>query len=313
MLVIILMFILGLSLVIKGGDWFVDSSVNIAKISGLPEIFIGATIVSLATTSPELLVSATASYKGYTTMSVGNSLGSMICNMGLILGFLSILKPSNIHSKVFKIKSLILLSYTAILFILSLNKYITKKEGLFLLVLLIFYIIINSLILKKEKRIKSKLKVTKRKKTIISIKFIIGILAIIIGSNLLVNNGVLIAEMLKVPEAIISLTLIALGTSLPELVTAISAFKKGNTSISTGNIIGANILNGVLVLGVSSLISPLKILNQNLSIDYLVVFILTLILIIPSLKLKKVTRIQGILLFSIYILYLIVLYLVYLS
>ncbi|MTI68120.1 MAG: calcium/sodium antiporter [Firmicutes bacterium] len=313
MLVIILMFILGLTLVIKGGDWFVDSSVNIAKISGLPEIFIGATIVSLATTSPELLVSATASYKGYTTMSIGNSLGSMICNMGLILGFLSILRPSNIHSRVFKIKSLILMIYTGILFLLSLNKIINKTEGLFLLVLLIFYIIINSLILKKEKRIKRKLKVTNKEKIIISIKFIIGILAIIVGSNLLVNNGVLIAEMLKVPEAIISLTLIALGTSLPELVTAISAFKKGNTSISTGNIIGANILNGVLVLGVSSLISPLKILNQNLSIDYLVVFILTLILIIPSLKLKKVTRIQGILLFSIYILYLIVLYLVYLN
>ena len=308
MLTIYLLFILGFILVIKGGDWFVDSAVEIAKISGLPKIFIGATIVSVATTLPEVIVSLTAANQGHTTMAVGNAVGSMICNIGLILSITAIFGTVKANTKDFKAKVAILVACTAILFAFSYNGVITRLEAMFLLVLLVFYMYTNLMMLKKNSEMKAKSKnivVNRKELGRTMFYFVLGISAIIAGSNLMINNGVIIAEHLGVPEAVISLTLIALGTSLPELVTGVSSLIKGNEDIGLGNIIGANILNAVLVIGASGTVTDLTIIPQNISLDLPIASLLTLILVIPAWIKKKVTKCQGIVMIIIYFAYII--------
>lgn len=305
MALVLILFILGLILVIKGGDWFVDSAISIAKLSGLPEIFIGATIVSIATTLPEVIVSATGALDGKTTMSLGNAVGSMICNVGLILGITNLISPSKKLSKIFNIKSLILITYSLILIVFSYNGIINRTESLFLLFLFILFLSFNTFSLKKNKNNDKSIAYEISKQEIIRIAsfFIIGILAIILGSNLLIKNGSELARYIGIPEGIIALTLIALGTSLPELVTALTALKKGNSELSVGNILGANILNISLVLGVSGVISPIEILPRNIRFDIPIALLLALLLIVPSMKNKRVSRFQSGVLLTIYVLY----------
>jgi len=301
---------------VKGGDLFVDSAVSISKATGLPEIFIGATVVSVATTLPEFLVSSTAALKGYTTMSIGNGVGSIICNIGLILGIVNIISPSKVSGGIFKVKGFTMIVYMAILTILSLDKSINRLDSIILLILLFTYVFMDILILKhkrKNQMAKNIEPIDRRKKFIIGCNFFLGISFIIIGSNLLVNNGVLIAKYLRVPESVISLTIIALGTSLPELTASITSLAKGYTGLSIGNIIGANILNITMVIGGSASIANLTILKQNIVLDFPVAFLLMIILIIPTLQIKKVSRLQGGLLLSVYFGYLIFLYSIYLK
>lgn len=308
MVTIYVLFILGFILVIKGGDWFVDSAVEIAEISGLPKIFIGATIVSVATTLPEVIVSLTAADQGHTTMAVGNAVGSMICNIGLILSITAIFGTVKANTKDFKAKAAILVACTAVLIAFSYDGAIKKGEAAFLLILLVFYMYTNIKMLKKNSEMKSKSKnivVNRKALGRTMFYFVLGIAAIIAGSNLMINNGVIIAEHLGVPEAVISLTLIALGTSLPELVTGISSLIKGNEDIGLGNIIGANILNSVLVIGASGTVADLTIIPQNISLDLPVASLLTLILVIPAWIKKKVSRWQGIIMICIYFTYII--------
>jgi len=304
MLTVIILFVFGLLCLIKGGDWFVDSAVEIAKVSGLSQVLIGATIVSIATTLPELIVSSTAALHGETTMSVGNAVGSMICNIGFILAISAIFGNIVIKDKHFKMKSITLVLYTFVLIACSLDKKIVKVESVLLITLLIVYIYTNVKTLKLNNNIKAanKSEVKLRK---IMLNFILGLCLILLGSNLIVDNGILLAELMKVPTAVISLTLIALGTSLPELVVGISSLLKGNEEISVGNIIGANIFNITLVTGVSGLISELRIIPQNLMLDMPIALLVSLILIIPSLITKRILKIQGLFLISIYFSYII--------
>ena len=311
MIIIFLLFVLGTILVVKGGDIFVDSAVKVSKATGLPEFFIGATIVSLGTTLPEVTVSSTAVLKGYTEMSVGNSLGSIICNLGLILGLVNLLSPSRVEGKAFKIKSFVLVSSLLIFSLLSLDRGIARLDSAILLLLLVAYIGYDAYTVKRRKSESVKKSITPlsgKEKIKTTVNFFLGVIGIIIGSNLLVNNGVEIAQYIGVPEAVISLTMIALGTSLPELVTSLTALVKGYKGLSVGNILGANILNIFLVIGVSSSISGLSITAQNLYLDVPVALLLSFILIIPSLKSKRISRIQGIVLLSAYVGYLALLY-----
>lgn len=310
----IILFILGLILVIKGGDWFVDSSVKIAKISGLPEVFIGATLVSIATTSPEIMVSATAAAKGHSTMSIGNAVGSIICNIGLILGLTNIIMPSKIDKSLFSGKAFLMVLYMLLLFILGINGFINRTDSIVLIVLFIIYVIYNFYNF-RNKKVQILAQNTKRlfsKEMIkIGISFVLGITAILLGANLLIDNGVILAGYLGVPEAIISLTLIALGTSLPELVTAITALKKGHGGLSIGNVIGANILNITLVIGISGIITSLKLIRQNIIFDFPVALVLMLLLLIPLSRKNEITRLNGITLLLVYIGYIALLYSVF--
>lgn len=314
MIISIILFILGLILIVKGGDYFIESSVEIAKISKLPKILIGATIVSVATTAPEAIVSITASFKNHTQMSVGNSIGSIICNTGLILGITSIINPTKVKGNLTKLKSLMLIVFFIIFLKLSFDRTINYSDAWILLILLIIYILFDLLVImyKKNKAMKEYETIYSKKNYIkIILLFIIGIVGIFIGSNLLINNGIVIATFIGIPEAVISLTLIALGTSLPELTTALTALKKGHSSLSIGNIIGANILNISLVLGTSGFLNDLEISIQNIYLDFVIAFILILILTLTCIFRGKVNRLVGFSLFLIYILYLFILYYIY--
>ncbi|QUI22067.1 calcium/sodium antiporter [Vallitalea pronyensis] len=314
MIIPILLFLIGLILIVKGGDLFIDSSINIARAYHLPEIFIGATIVSIATTAPEVIVSVTAAANGHTTMSIGNAIGSTICNTGLILGITNIIMPSTIKGKFFKIKSIVLLLFFIVISFFAYDGLITKDDSLMLIMLLLGYMMLDTFILKYKRKQTSQHNreiFCFSRKIKILLFFVIGIFSIIGGSNLLINNGVQIAEFIGVPESVISLSLIAFGTSLPELTTALTAMKKGHTSLSAGNIIGANILNITFVIGSSGLVSPLTIEKQNIFLDFPVSFLLILVLTLPCLFKSKISRIQAIILLIIYVTYITILYRLY--
>ncbi|QSX05021.1 calcium/sodium antiporter [Sedimentibacter sp. zth1] len=305
MIKVITLFLLGLFLVIKGGDWFVDSSIKIAKLSGLPQIFIGATIVSIATTLPELIVSITATLQNQTIMAVGNGIGSIICNTGLILSLNCIIGKVIIDDNEYTIKYFFLLCSVSALFAFGMDNRICFTESIILFFGFIFYICYNLKVISKIHITKSKEKIRISKNLYkIILFFVFGISFITLGSNLIINNGIKLAEILNVPSSIISLTLISLGTSLPELVTCISSLIKKNAEIGIGNIIGANILNCLLVIGTSGLLKELYIVPHNITVDIPIALILTFILSI-SLFTKKICKAQGLFMLCIYLSYII--------
>ncbi|KAB3537241.1 calcium/sodium antiporter [Alkaliphilus pronyensis] len=325
-IITIMLFLLGLIIIIKGGDWFVESAVWIAKVTGIPSVLIGATIVSIATTLPELLVSTIATYQQFYDVALGNVVGSMACNIGLILGLTAILSPLRINRKNFTIKSGFMLLTALILFYISMDTIITSQEGNILLVLFVVYIIINILEFTKGKQSTNEYEKIKYDKTHAgknTIKFIMGAVFIIIGARLLVTNGVKIANILGIPEQVVSLTLIALGTSMPELITAIASIIKGHHGISIGNIIGANILNMVMVVGASTKIADKGLvisyqnvmlgasihnIPQTLYLDLPVAISMMIVLLLSGLIFGKISRWTGFAVLSIYCVYLFALF-----
>lgn len=320
MSVVIVLFIIGFILITKGADIFIDCTVQIGKKTGISELILGATIVSFATTLPELTVSVLASIDNYTTMSLGNAVGSIICNTGLILGLVVFISPFKVDKKMFLSKSIILLISVLALMIFSINGKITRGEGILLLVILAIYMYTNVKSVKENNRsnlevnndeVKYSSKGTDNIKIVV--KFLLGLVMMVIGSRLLVDNGVKIANFIGIPQGIVSLTVIALGTSLPELVSSLTAIRKRHHGISVGNVLGANILNIVSVISISSLINDLPILSQNIRIDFVFMILLLLVLILPTMKTHRLHRIQGILLLSTYIIYIGTLYCLYLA
>lgn len=318
MIFIIILFLLGFVLITKGADIFIESTISVAKKTNIPEIVLGATIVSLATTFPELTVSAFASIQGHTTMSLGNAIGSIICNTGLALGLVALIKPFRVDKKIFNSKAILLIISVAVLIILGMDKTIGKVDAMALVGLLIIYMISNyNSIPKTGSRRTSNTTNIEYNKSSDIIKllfmFVIGISMMIIGSRLLVNNGIKIAEVVGVPQAVISLTVIALGTSLPELVSCLTAIRKNHNAISVGNILGANILNIVSVVGVSAFINDIPILKQTSMIDFPFMILLLLILIIPTFIKQKIYRFQGLFMILTYIIYISTLYFTYID
>lgn len=318
MIFTIVLFLLGFVLITKGADIFIESTISVAKKTNIPEIVLGATIVSLATTFPELTVSAFASIQGHTTMSLGNAIGSIICNTGLALGLVAMIKPFKVDKKIFNSKAILLIISVIVLIILGMDKTIGRTDAMALIGLLVIYMINNyNSIPKTGSRRTSNTTNIEYSKSSDMIKlvvmFVIGITMMIIGSRLLVNNGIKIAEVLGVPQAVISLTVIALGTSLPELVSCLTAIRKSHNAISVGNILGANILNIVSVIGLSSFINDIPILKQTSMVDFPFMILLLLILIIPTFIKQKIYRFQGLLMILTYIIYISTLYFTYID
>ena len=311
----VILFCIGLVLLIKGGDWFVDGAVGVAHKYRLPEILIGATIVSIGTTIPEVMVSSIAAAAGQSQTAYGNAIGSCICNTALIAAVTIAAKSvQEIDAKAFRTP--IIFFFIAAIFY-SAVAYITgefsRLIGILLLAIFVIYMVItvrqdlnNRVSVKVEEEEQEEKPMWK------NILFLIGGAAIIaVGANLLVNNGQIIAKGLGVPESVIALTFIALGTSLPELVTAITSLVKGHSSLSLGNIIGANLFNLVFVSGMAITINPFKVpsekliagQNASLVVDIPVMFATMLLLTVPTLISKKLRRYQGIVLLLIYFTY----------
>lgn len=319
---IVLLFILGLVIIIKGGDWFVESAVWLAKITGIPNVLIGATIVSIATTLPELLVSSIATYQEFYDVAIGNVVGSMVCNIGLILGLTAILSPIQVQRRSFTVKSSFMLLTCGVLYYLAFNRIISAGEGNVFLILFGIYIVMNIMEFsaRGKKNQESQGVVYHRSNSLHYIgKFVLGSVLITLGARLLVNNGVALAEIIGIPEQVVSLTLIALGTSLPELTTAITAVVKKEQGISVGNIIGANVLNMVMVLGISSKIATKGIvisyqnvmlgatifnIPQTLYLDLPITLLMMVIITIGGFLTGKISRGLGFGIFGIYCIYL---------
>lgn len=316
MLVSVLLFILGLALLIKGGDWFVDGAVNIAHRFHLPELLIGATIVSIGTTLPEVMVSSTASFQGQGQTAYGNAIGSIICNTSLICALTLSIRPgaTNKKSLIFPVVSF----FTAAVFyclIAYLFGTFNRWTGLTLLIMFVIYMFltIRSAFKNREETIDESSDKKEQKLWLDIVLIIVGAAAIAIGAKLLVDNGTKIAEALGVPESVIALTFVALGTSLPELVTAITSLIKGHSNLSLGNIIGANLFNLVFVSGVAITIKPFELpmektfldtgISASFVVDIPIMILVMLILTIPPLLKGKMYRWQGILLLLIYAAY----------
>ncbi len=305
MLSTVALLILSILMITKGADWFVESAVSISEKSGIPKIIIGATIVSFATTAPEFTVSAMAAYLDHVEMTVGNAVGSAICNTGLVLGSIIIIKaiPVNIHS--FTRKSGFMLGSALLLITVSYDGIISPFDGILLLVVFLGFLYYNyrlqRLVFDGNEELREKVPLSQLRKDILL--FITGALLVIIGSRILVDSGINIAEWLGVPEMIIALTLVALGTSLPELITALSSTLKGHQDISIGNILGANTMDIALILGASSQIRPLTILPQSLEYDFPLMIGIMLLLIIFGITGKKLERWEGGLILGAYLLY----------
>lgn len=319
LLELIVLFVVGLVLLIKGGDWFVDGSVAVARKFHLPELLIGATIVSIGTTLPEVMVSATGALNGQGEMAYGNAIGSVICNTALICAVTLAVRPSEVDRKSYFIPVIFFFGASLIYALVAyLTGFYYRWVGILLLAIFVGYMIFQIISAKKkpenkeEQTAESAPKEKKEEKQESFVKqilfLVLGAGCIAVGANFLVHYGTLIAERVGVPSKVIAITFVALGTSLPELVTAVTALIKGHSALSLGNIVGANLFNIVLVCGVSITLAPFGIpastmiggMNASLLIDLPVMFLVMLLLTIPALLRKRVSRWQGIILLLIY-------------
>ena len=369
----ILLFAVGLVMLIKGGDWFVDSASGIARRFHLPELLIGATVVSIGTTLPEVMVSAQGAMAGSGGMAYGNAVGSIICNTSLIAALTIAIKPGKADRKTMLLP--VGFFFGVAVFYMAVSYFMgtfTRGVGLILLALFVIYMIVTLLSMKKKPLdldaseqteavdqaeeepskpfslkgfvieavvilagaafmfykggviryigivatciflVYAVIRLAKRESSIAMLRdilfLVIGAAVIAGGANLLVDSGTAIAEAVGVPDTVIALTFVALGTSLPELVTAITALSKGHGALSLGNIIGANLFNLVLVSGVAVTISPFAIpasttiagIPSSLVIDLPVMLCVMLLMTVPALIRQKLSRVQGILLLAIY-------------
>ena len=386
----IILFVIGLVFLIKGGDWFVDGATGIAHRFHIPEILIGATVVSIGTTLPEVMVSATGAMQGQGAMAYGNAIGSIICNTSLVAALTIAIRPSNVEKKslrfpvIFFFCAAVFYSFVAYFF-----GEFSRWVGIVLLCGFVAYMTVLIIQAFRDRKPKEEItgelvadilddEVEEENQSsvgdfvgfllvgvgliaswvinvvaaggfmtdvsdimafagfylnaLLGIIFlaiglakaiahkslgllnsnvlflVLGAAIIAIGATLLVDNGTIIAEKLGVPSSVIALTFVALGTSLPELVTAVTALLKGHSSLSLGNIIGANIFNLVLVCGASVTISPFAVpaekevmgLNASLIVDIPVMFAVMALMTLPALFRGKLARWQGITLIGIY-------------
>ena len=309
MFVPVLLFIVGLLFLIKGGDWFVDGASALARRFHLPELLIGAMVVSIGTTLPEVMVSTMSAVSGHGEIAYGNAIGSVICNAALIAAITIAVRPGKVDPKTLKTPVLFFFAATAIYCIAAygFGKF-TRPMGILMLTMFVAYMVVNVMQMKNSP---TEVQTAEEEpmplpKTLILL--VVGAVAIAIGANLLVDNGTLIAQSLGVPESVIALTFVALGTSLPELVTAITSLIKGHSDLSVGNVVGANVFNLVLVSGVSVTLAPFTIpqsntlfgINSSLVLDLPVMLLVMLIMTVPALAKGRMNRAQGIILLAIY-------------
>ena len=339
------LFVVGVVLIVKGGDWFVDGAVWLAEITKIPKFIIGATIISVATTLPEIIVSTIAAIEGHSIlvsgaanavalsqskvgMAIGNGIGSVICNTAMILAISVVFMPIGVKRNDFAPKAFLLLAAVAALFAFSLNGSLNIWGALVLVLIFALYIAENVRSAKQDAtdRVKQNAQnasgsvgaeattaenapATDKKSIILNILRIVGgAAAIVIGSQLLVDKGGQIALSWGVSEAIIGVTIVAVGTSLPELVTAITSIIKKQSSMSVGNVIGANVIDTTLIPAVCSFVygGNLPVSAQNVYLDFPVAVLVTLITAVPAVIRKKFSRVQGVLLLLIYAAYLVI-------
>ena len=325
-------FFIGLFFICKGGDWFVEAASKLSEVLGIPKYVIGATIVSFATTMPEIIVSVAAALKGHSVMAIGNAIGSVSANTGIILALSLFFLPVAIRREEYLIKTILYLGTLVLLFFSFGDKIFDKSDCFLLLLAGVLFLTQN--IKSAVQESKGSAKENKRQGSIFYRRtqngrdekkkdssyrrqrksiiwktlfwFCTGAIAIVAGSELLVQSACAIAEKLHISEDIIAVTIVAMGTSLPELVTTITAIIKKESSLSVGNIIGANMIDSAFILPICTLISgeKLPISAQMIEIDMPLCMLISAIALVPMLIRKKIKRWEGVIIFSIYMGYL---------
>lgn len=312
---VLLLFAAGLLCIIKGGDLFVDAASWIAEASGIPKFIIGATVVSFATTMPEMLVSVFAALQGNADIAVGNAVGSVTANVGLIMCVALICMECAMTRKQFGVKACLLLAAILALFGFTRDGQLSVLESVLILVIFVGFLV-ESLIAARQKQgselptQEERPKIDKKTVLLNIGKFLLGAAGIVLGAQLLIDNGSALARMLGVPDAVIAATMIAIGTSLPELVTTLTAIKKKQASLSVGNIIGANIMDLTLIMPLCAVIQgkPMTVERQGMLLDIPACLIICAAALIPALVQGKFKRWIGYLIGGLYIAYLIIMF-----
>ena len=314
MLTSVILFAIGLVLLIKGGDWFVDGATGIAKRFNLPDIVVGATVVSIGTTLPEVMVSTTGALAGSGAMAYGNAIGSIICNTALIAAISITCNPGPVNVKSMKTPAIFFFGAAALycLAAYGLGTF-PRWMGFVMLTIFVVYMVLtvrNGMKNPDTSAEEEEEETKERKLWQELLLLVVGAAVIAVGADLLVEHGQVIAIGLGVPETVVALLFVALGTSLPELVTTITSLKKGRASLGVGNVIGANVFNLVLVSGVAVSLAPFDVpcentllntgLNMSLVFEIPVMLAVMSLMIFPALAAKKLGRWQGITLLCIY-------------
>lgn len=312
---VLLLFAAGLLCIIKGGDLFVDAASWIAEASGIPKFIIGATVVSFATTMPEMLVSVFAALQGNADIAVGNAVGSVTANVGLIMCVALICMECAMTRRQFGVKACLLLAAILALFGFTRDGQLSVLESVLILIIFVGFLVESLIAARQEQGSELPAQEERpridKKSVLLNIgKFLLGAAGIVLGAQLLIDNGSALARMLGVPDAVIAATMIAIGTSLPELVTTLTAIKKKQASLSVGNIIGANIMDLTLIMPLCAVIQgkPMTVERQGMLLDIPACLIICAAALIPALVQGKFKRWIGYLIGGLYIAYLIIMF-----
>mgnify|MGYP001635206645 FL=1 len=293
-----LLLLIGFVLLIKGADFFVDGSSSLARIMKVPSVIIGLTIVAMGTSAPEASVSVNAALAGSNDIAISNVIGSNLINGLVVVGVCAFMAGFKTNPEILKRDMPLNIIVTAILCIMLLDRHINHIEGIILLISMAVYIAVMVISALKNRETADECKILSLPKSLI---FIIGgLIAVIFGGTLVVDNACLIAKDFGVSENFIGLTIIAIGTSLPELVTSITATRKGDSGLALGNAIGSNLFNILFILGMSATICPLNVLSESI-IDCIILLVSAVILYVFARTKKTMNRWEGIVCVFLYV------------
>ena len=293
-----LLLLIGFVLLIKGADFFVDGSSSLARIMKVPSVIIGLTIVAMGTSAPEASVSINAALAGSNDIAISNVIGSNLFNGLVVVGVCAFMAGFKTNPEILKRDMPLNIIITAILCIMLLDRHINRIEGIILLIGMAVYIAVMVISALKNRETADECKILSLPKSLI---FIIGgLIAVIFGGTLVVDNACLIAKDFGVSENFIGLTIIAIGTSLPELVTSITATRKGDSGLALGNAIGSNLFNILFILGMSATICPLNVLSESI-IDCIILLVSAVILYVFARTKKTMNKWEGIVCVFLYV------------
>lgn len=303
----LLLLVVGFAMLVKGADWFVDGTSGIARKLGIPQLVVGLTIVAMGTSAPEAAVSVTAALKGNASIAIGNVVGSNILNILIILGITAVITSVAIQKSTLKIEIPYMIVVTIVLIFMGMTGgTVSRLEGIILWIMFIIYLIYLFILAKKGKEENEE--ETEKSTWKLLLSAVVGGVIVVWGSNITVDSATAIAEILGMSERFIGLTIVALGTSLPELVTSVTAARKGNADIAIGNIVGSNIFNILFVIGTSALIIPVPYAS-NFIIDGIIAVaagVLLWISVFRKLELRRPWGIVMLVCYAAYFVYLLV-------
>ena len=314
----IALLVVGFVLLVKGADYFVEGSSYIAKVLKVPTVIVGLTIVSIGTSAPELAVSVVAATKGESAMSISNVIGSNMFNLLVVLGLCAVIKPIKVKESLLKFEFPFCVILSGVLLVLISDKFMPwnketfdkntigalgRPAGIALLVIMVgFVIILIRSALKQRSEMNEEFK--KMNPVLCAIFVIGGAAAIVIGGDVVVDNAKSIASAFGMSDTLVGLTIVAMGTSLPELVTSVVAARKGSNDIAVGNVVGSNLFNVLLVLGLSATICPMSVLTIS-AIDLLILVVVSIIGYVFALEKKEISRKEGAILILLYAAYMV--------